>query len=229
MTSQSHQEIELKRLLIGDGAGDTLVAALGSVGASKQQINHLFDTDDFRLKAARHTVRLRFEDGTPILTAKGPSRRVGTDTRARTEAESAIDQETAARILAGPINPIAVLRERVSPDAFAELFRGLDEARGGRPLRAIGHFENWRRSVPVVLPDGLALEVEVDRTRFPDGRVDEEVEIEVPSDDVVPAVEAWLDERVAAAGIIAQTSTPKVARFFASIGVDRAPRSEDLR
>jgi len=221
MTPEGHQEIELKRLLIGEGAAEKLVAALGTDAAHKQQINHVFDTDDFRLKAARHSVRLRFENGTPILTAKGPSRAVGTVTRARTEAESTIDPEVAARILAGAIDPVAALGERVSLDAFAELFRGLEEACGGRPLRAIGHFENWRRAVPVVLPGGLALEVEIDRTRFPDGHIDEEVEIEVPSDDMVPAVEAWLNERVAAAGITAQTSTPKVARFFAAIAAAR--------
>jgi uncharacterized protein YjbK len=218
MAPHGHQEIELKRLLVGEGAADKLAAALGPVAAHKAQINHLFDTADRRLRQHRYSMRLRFENGTPILTSKGPSRQVGADTRARTEAEATIDARLAQSILEGKTDPVAVLRELATDAAFAELYRGLDDARAGRPLQSLGHFENQRRTIPVVLPDGLALDVEVDRTRFPDGRIDEEVEIEVPSDDVVAAVEAWLSQRAAAAGVMTRPSTPKIARFFAALG-----------
>jgi hypothetical protein len=159
-----YDEIELKRLLIGAGAADKLVAVLGPVPALKRQVNHVFDTEDRRLNRQRYSVRLRLEDGTPIVTAKGPSR-----------------------------------------------------GGGGRPLCEVGHFENQRRTVPVVRASGLALTVEIDRTRFPDGRVDDEIEIEIPSDDVVSEVEAWLDERAAAAGIAIGPSRSKDGRFFATL------------
>ncbi|MGH7788547.1 MAG: CYTH domain-containing protein [Candidatus Binatia bacterium] len=213
----SHDEIELKRRLIGAGAADKLVAVLGPVAVLKRQINHVFDTEDRRLNQQRYSVRLRLEDGTPVVTAKGPSRGVGAHTSSRTEAEAEIESTLADEILAGRGDPVAGLRERETDRAYDELWRGLDQARDGRPLRAVGHFENQRRTVPVVLPSGLALTVEVDRTRFPDGRVDDEIEIEVPSDDVVSEVEAWLDERAAAAGVTIGPSRSKVGRFFAAL------------
>lgn len=213
----SHDEIELKRLLLGADAADKLVAVLGRVAALKRQVNHVFDTEDRRLNQRRYSVRLRLEDGRPIVTAKGPSRAVGAHTIARTEAEAELESAVADEILTGRGDPVARLRERATDRAYDELWRGLDQARDGRSLREVGHFENQRRTVAVVLPSGLALTVEVDRTRFPDGRVDDEIEIEVPSDDVVPEVEAWLDERAAVAGVVIGPSRSKVGRFYAAL------------
>jgi hypothetical protein len=209
-------EIELKRLLAGEGATDKLVAALGPVAARKQQTNYVLDTDDFALHRQKYVVRLRFEDGSPILTAKGPSRSAGDFTYARTEAEAEIERSIADCILSGDRDPVDLLRARESSPDLEDLWEGLERARRGRPLGVVGHFVNRRTTVPVVLPGGLALQVEIDHTRFPDGRVDDEVEIEVPREDVVPTVEAWLNERAVAAGVTLRPSTPKIARFYDS-------------
>ena len=221
MPGTAHQEIELKRLLVGPGAADRLLAALGPVqGEEKHQINHVFDTNDRRLQQHRYAVRLRLENGTPFLTVKGPSRSVGADTGTRAEAEAKIDRQVAGEVLAGRTDPVTALRGLAPDPAYAELWRGVEQARAGQPLHEIGHFENLRRTVAVRLPSGLALEVEVDRTRFSDGRIDEEVEIEVVGEDVVPEVEAWLAQVAAAAGVTTAPSTPKVARFYASLPAD---------
>ena len=71
----------------------------------------------------------------------------------------------ADQILAGHRDPVTILSELKTDPVYSEFGKGLDKARDGRPLREIGRFENRRRTVPVVLPSGLALEVEVDRTR----------------------------------------------------------------
>src|SRR5688572_15151150 len=138
MPSHSHQEIELKRLLVGDGAADRLVAALGPVAADLTQTNHFFDTPDARLRKNRFSVRLRDEDGRFVLTAKAPSRGVGGSVSARTEAEAEVDGATAQQILAGTLDPAATLRQRAAAPAFAELWDGLAAARADQPLHHVG-------------------------------------------------------------------------------------------
>jgi len=212
--SHSPREVELERLLVGPAAADALIAVLGPVAEHKHQVNHFFDTEDYRLRQHHHSVRLRFEDGRPILTAKGPSRALGAHTSARTEAEATIDAKDASLILAGARDPVALLRERATDPAFDELWTGLEGARGEQALRHVGSFENLRRTVRVVIEPGLELVVEVDRTQLQD-RVDHEVEIEIPEERRVAAVEAWLEQRAAAAGVELAPASTKLARFYA--------------
>lgn len=217
MPSHPHQEIELKRLLVGEGAADRLVAALGPVAADVTQTNHFFDTPDGRLRQKRFSVRLRDEDGRFILTAKAPSRGVGGSVTARTEAEAEVETATAQQILAGTLDPATTLRQRATNPAFAELWDGLEAARTGQPLQRVGQFQNRRRVVAVVLPPALALRVEVDQTHFPNGRVDEEAEIEIPDAELAATVETWLEQRAMAAGIQTQPSSSKLGRFYAAL------------
>jgi hypothetical protein len=214
---KSSTELELKRLLLGEGAAAQLLAVLGAPLATKHQINHIFDTPERHLSQGRHSLRLRFENGQAVLTAKGPSRKVGAAASTRTEAEAQIEAQVAADILAGRRDPLAALKEREQDPNYAELWRGIDLALAGRPLQQMGQFENQRRCVPVTLPSGLRLEVELDRTVFPGGRVEEEVEIEIPEERSVAEVESWFEERALAAGIKTTPSAPKLARFYAAL------------
>jgi len=218
MSHDGPHEIELKRLLFGDRAGDRLVAALGgAVQSEHRQVNHVLDTRDRRLSAARFALRLRMENGDALLGAKGPTRDAGTSTGSKLEAESRIDADLACAILAGERDPVAALRERAGDPAYAELFRAIEATRRGEPIVPRGQFANVRRTVRATLPHGLSIAVEIDRTTFPDGRVDEEVEIELPDERVVPEAEAWLDSVTRSAGITTRPSTPKVARFWATV------------
>lgn len=211
----AQREIEVKRLLVGERAGDRLLAALRApVEPAKHQVNHFFDTADAALRRARCTLRLRFEDGAPILTAKGPSLRVSADTAAKLEAEARIEPALAEAILLGRADLVTELRARVTDGAFADLWSDIERSRGGAPLRRLGSFENQRRTAIVPLPQGLTLRVEVDRTRFPDGGVDEEVEIELPSPEIAGEVERWLEAAARAAGVVTAPSSPKIARFL---------------
>lgn len=214
MARADHREVEIKRLLSGEDAAGELVAALGArVRAEKRQVNHVFDTDDGRLRRSLYTLRLRTEDGAAYVTAKGPGRSVSARTKSRLEAETAADAADVDELLDGRIDALCVLRRAVRDEAYDELWQGIDEARACRPLRAIASFENLRRVVAVTLPSGLELEVEVDRTSFPGARIDSEVEIEVPGEDRVVEVEQWLDAIARDAGIELRDSSPKIARF----------------
>jgi hypothetical protein len=217
MSAHSSHEIELKRRLSGSDAADRLLAVLGPVASDVQQVNHVFDTADWGLHRARHSLRLREEAGRFILTAKGPSRGVSGSVSVRSEAESEIEPDVARRLLAAQGDPLAELRQRATDAAFRGLWEGIEQARAGEPLGELGQFRNRRRTVPVVVAPGLHLSVEVDRTHFPNGRIDDEVEIELPRPELAAEVEAWLAERASAAGIDTEPSTAKFGRFYAAL------------
>jgi hypothetical protein len=218
------REVELKRLLIGEGAADRLLAALGHpVRVTHWQRNHVLDTEDRRLAAAELALRVREERSGEApavcsLTAKGPARRLGASTVARAEVEVGVTGEVAGALLAGDREPVATLRAATVDPRDRALLDALASAAAGRPIRPLGAFENTRRVVPVTLPDGLPLVVELDHTRFPGGRADDEVEIELAGEALVPAAEAWLEARARAAGVATAPASPKLARFFAALG-----------
>jgi uncharacterized protein YjbK len=210
-----HHEVELKRRLVGPGAADKLIAALGApVREDKRQRNHIFDTDDGRLHRSRFALRLRVEEGAVFLTAKGPGRSVGASTGSKLEAETRIESALAEAILAGERDVLAELRDRVRDPAYESLWRGMDAALAGTAVRSRGSFENRRRTIPVDLPGGLQVDVEVDQTRFSRERADEEVEIELPDEQAVAVAEAWLERLTRDAGIATAPSSPKIARFY---------------
>ncbi|MEA2181831.1 MAG: hypothetical protein QOF69_1016 [Solirubrobacteraceae bacterium] len=210
-----NHEVEIKRLLADDDAAERFIAALGApVRAEKRQVNAIFDTEDGRLANASYMLRLRIEDASAFLTAKGPARTVSATTASRIEAETAIAPDVVDDLLGGDVEPLCLLRSHVADETYAELWRGLDEARACRVLRCAGRFENLRRVVDVTLPSGLALTVEVDRTEFPNNRTDNEIEIEVSDEDLVEEVEEWLEALTREAGIETTPSSPKLTRFF---------------
>lgn len=216
--STATREIELKRRLVGHDAAERLLAVLGTVASDVEQVNHVFDTPDRGLNRAHYTLRLREEAGRFILTAKGPSRGVSGSVSTRTEAEAEIERSVAEGVLAGQRDPLAELRRRATDAAFEPLWNGLEQARASNRLTELGEFRNRRRSVHVAISPELRVLVEVDRTRFPSGRVDDEVEIELPRPELAADVEAWLEERAAAAGVETQASTAKFGRFYAALG-----------
>jgi hypothetical protein len=209
------REIEVKRLLIGERAGDRLLAALAApVVAEKRQVNHVLDTKSRALSAARLSLRLRNEDGEWIVTAKGPSQRVAGSTASKVEAESHVEAAVAGAILGAGTSALDVLRARIDDSAFDELWQSFERVLADQPLIVVGSFENERRVVPVILPSGSSLTLEIDRTRFPGGRVDEEVEIELDSAALAAEVEAWLETTARAAGVVTAPSSAKIARFL---------------
>src|SRR6185295_3008746 len=115
----------------GAAAADRLVRALGAVASDRQQRNHVFDTEDFALHQSRLAVRLRNEDGQHTLTAKGPSVGLSASVVSRTEAEVEVDAEVAAQIRSGRLDPVALLRERLTDGGheeseYAALWTGIE-------------------------------------------------------------------------------------------------------
>ena len=185
------------------------------------QVNHFFDTNDWALQRHGCVVRLREEDGSYTITAKGPPRQTIDRTLSnRVEEEVAVDAARARQILTGKLSPLDALKMRHSGQ-HATLTSELIRTLGHRELLHVGSFQNERRRVgPVVVPteSGPPLHVlfEMDRTQFPDGRIDHEVEIEIHHEDPSRCRDA-LKALFTEAGIPWRSAPSKSARFFGSL------------
>ena len=223
------REVELKLALAGEDALTALLSALPADAPAPlpphEQLNHFFDTARGELRRAGLALRLREESGRFALTAKGPSAPDAngplTD---RAEEQVALDASWAFEVLGGLRSPLDVLASRLGVGRVP-LLDALRQAAGRRPLVRVGTFRNLRRILgPVSLPTGdepgsppVALTLELDRSEFPGGRVDHEVEVEVPPE-LAPAAERALRTLCARAGVPWRGAPSKAARLFMALG-----------
>jgi len=218
------REVEFKLALGGEADVAALLAALpaGSPppGPAREQLNHFFDTPGGALRRARLALRLREEAGRFRLTAKGPAAATADEALAdRPEEEVSLDATWAFDLLGERRSALEVLVARLGP-RHPPLVDELLRAAGDRPLRRVASFRNERRQLgPLELPgaDGpVSLTLELDRSEFPGGRVDHEVEAEVvPAQ--AEAARAALASLFSRAGLPWQTAPSKAERLFARL------------
>lgn len=233
-------ETELKLLLPDEAAWQRVRTALGE-GTVVFQVNHFFDHPDGRLRAARIGVRLRAEDGSYRLAVKGERSRTSEGAVAqRIELESGIAPAEAEAALALGLDLVPwIARWRVGPardPSSTELTGFLDTLEAAcrdRRLERYAGFGNRRESLRLALCDGdgpFEVELALDRTTLPGGRIDHEIEIEFASDDasgrepqpgrVEAAVRRWLREL----GVIAAIAAPsKLARLHQQLAAADTP------
>jgi uncharacterized protein YjbK len=210
-------ETELKFRVSDERAFTALAAAARRpLPSPTVQINHFFDSPDFRLSAARYAVRLREEHGSFVLCAKGPERTSEDGTlTSRSEEEVQVDADAAAAILEGRASALAILTSRADARS-APLLSTMNELAADVPLVQAGSFRNERARLPITLNvDGawIPFEFELDRTTFPGGRTDYEIEVELRGADTraaAAAVRAFLT----AAGIEGHRAPSKAKRLF---------------
>ena len=181
-------------------------------------MNHFFDTPARDLRSRRAALRLREEEARFTLTLKGPRSAADGDgaLSLRPEEETRIEAREATALLAGEVDGLRLLSRRI--EGPAPFLAETAQALAGAQLEYLGAFENHRaRLGPVALDvDGSALEVlfELDRTEFPGGRTDYEIEVEVAAEHATPALGDVLRELLARAGIEWTTASSKASRFF---------------
>lgn len=186
------QERELKFVLPSNEDYERVRGALGDPVRRLEQRNLYLDSPAFALRAARVMLRVRVDASSTVLAIK---RRIARDTSGYFQMH---EQELALphpwdgqleRLLGLPL--VATLRDSVTFDA----------------LTIIGEMQNLRLCFP---RQGYLLEL--DRTTFPDGSVDYEIEAET---DEPERVAAEISALCAAAGarIEPQTRT-KYERFL---------------
>jgi len=176
----------------------------GTVLDCRDQLN-IYLHDPERLREGLGSFRIRFESGRqPMATLKIPIRWVG-EMREMVEIERPLSQMGPAFFPRPrrwiPIGPGV-------PEDYAKHFQDLGLLR----IRRLG----WMRNHRCVLDLGEIGQVELDRTRLPDGRFHYEAEIEEPSEDKHAAlVAAVKDIAPSAKG----TRIGKFTRFIASLGL----------
>jgi uncharacterized protein YjbK len=182
------RERELKLSLTAEEA-ERLQRHLGGPLRVLLQRNHYLDTPDERLRSRRIGLRLREETlltdppAPPryLLTAKGPSRREEA-IRDRPEIEVSLTAAAAGDILRAGIDPA---RSGLAPLRWAAR-----EAAGAR-VAALGSIENLRRIYRLAPGAGQPpLELELDRTTYPDGSLEYELEVEYPPGEAHPPADA---------------------------------------
>lgn len=217
-------EREFKLRLPSEEALVALREALGgSAAAPVLQVNHFFDTPARDLGRARIGLRLREERGLATLALKGPSQAAHGALATRAEEELALAPDAARDLLAGTRCPLAWLC--ASALASAPLVMRAAAAAGGTPTHRLGSFENERQRVgPVRFPpgaDGTPLVFELDRTRFPGGLVERELELELPPGLATDGIERALAALFARLGLPMESAPSKAARFLRRL--DSAP------
>lgn len=187
-------ETEIKLTLHSENIPEKLRAITGPAVTRVEQLNRYFRSSS----PGETMVRIREESGGLVLTVKGPTTTTERGVFSRTESNEAIPPEWLFQLQAGEI-----------PEGLMSL-----EAMAGveGPLLYLGSLRNTRW-----LFQHQGLNLEVDRTEFPDGdRVDWEVEVETES-----PVEAApiLDAILTIAGIEATPSRQsKFQKFLDSVG-----------
>ena len=219
-SSPRNVEHELKIGLPNEKAYQDLLNALAQAELKVvEQINHFFDTPERCLNTRRFILRLRQEDEIFYLTAKGKSKRSEDPLWSKkVEVESVIDVDLAQSILRGEACPLVLLSENAQVgDEGRILLLTMRELVGTSVLSSIGKFSNRRTRCPIrvgSLEQAKTLELEVDRTRFPNGRIDCEVELEIP-DSVEPELaKKTLVDLLERLGIRGHANPSKSKRFF---------------
>lgn len=207
-------EREFKLMLRDAAERSRLAGLLPPPRRIVRQRNIFFDTADGRLAAARLGLRLRQEEGTWLLTAKGPATSRGGLT-ARAEAERPLPPALAAHLAAGTADPLPALARAVPAPVAALLAQRIAAAADGRPIRPIGGFRNERTEVEIALPCGARARLALDRSLMADGAEQHEVELEVPSDAARSAA-SWLRGLFGRAGVPPRAAPTKRSRYEAS-------------
>ena len=182
------------------------VALPGTEGVVHQR-NHYFDTGDGCLVRRGLMLRVRDEDGEINVTLKGPAKCHGS-AWVRTEVEEGLERDLWEQILGG---------QRALEHVDVAPLRMLEPILGGRTLKLLGWVDNERR-IHRLSSGPLDLTVELDRTRFPDGS--EEYELEVEEDrHRQEAAETCLREMMSELGLSWELqSKGKYQRFREKLG-----------
>lgn len=175
------REIEIK-LDLGSFTGYLkLVGSLGQIDSEHRLTNGFFDSEDRKLKAAGWALRVRAELGGGLITIKG--RAVDSSLAVvRRESEAEISRAEALDILNLQTN---ILDSRVKPIAF------VNEILSGAEVQCLVRFETCRQKKGFKIGDYQYV-LEIDKTQFPDGSVDYELEIELLDLEQLPVIENHL-------------------------------------
>ena len=158
-----------------------LVGFLGQIDSEEHHINGFFDTEDKQLAAAGWALRVRAEGKRGLVTVKSEGEHSNLAV-VRNELESEISRGDALEILNLQSD---ILKLPVEP------IKHVNDLLKNQPVACLVRFENCRQKKKFRLGD-YEYVLEIDKTMFPDGSVDYELEVELPGLERQQAVEDHL-------------------------------------
>jgi uncharacterized protein YjbK len=210
------EEIEYKyRVSKPDDLDKVIMAAAAQQVKTVRQVNAFFDTQQHNLNGKKITVRLRKENESFILGAKGQAvpDLSGRQTR-KEEWEAQIEPDVAEAMLQGKEDPLKILAQK-QPCAEA-LVKSIREELADKKLQYVGFFVSFRQKVQTNIPDLGELNIELDTSIFQGDLVHYEIEVEVPSQhkDHPQKIDEAMKQILKRAGVEGRTGPPKAKRFF---------------
>lgn len=232
-------ETELKLGLPHENAWRWVRSRLGP-GPVVEQQNHFFDAPDQTLRKRRIGVRLRLEvleSRRSLRTLTVKSNRDENASQAitrRLELETTLDPEEFDRALREGLHLSKWLPRwhRIEPEMASdrhELARLLDALEAAGPLERYASFSNRRETLAFECIDRLGplqMDLELDRTEYPGGRIDFEVEVERTSErdgSMLRTHRALTDWLATEGGIRTFTAESKLARLNALLDESHDP------
>lgn len=167
--SDAHLEIEIKLQLASFPDYLKLLGFVGAIEREAEQLNAFFDTPDRQLARLGWAFRVRATDHHGLMTLKGLPTAQGA-AAIRPEIEEAIELQTALDIIH--------LRREALDFASAPVAWIKGNNVHGELVRLV-MFKNTRLYKQVTLDD-RPYQFEIDKTDYPDGSVEYELEVELP-------------------------------------------------
>lgn len=235
-------EVELKYRLTGKNPIEAILKVLHARDAHLQvtelfQTNAFFDTEDYALRQANISLRLRQQNQDYFFTVKGnPEATHDHDhVSENLEYEIAIEPELAQHLLEGQLNVMDFLQHHpihnVNDPTRLYLLPHIQKVIQSKPVGYVGSFTNLRRAVPVVWHN-IRWVLELDKTDFPCDVTDEELELEVSSTALksqgisMQDVHVFLQQLFEEAGVEVETINGKAERFFELLALPKRPVSD---
>ena len=185
-----------------------LLGCLGPMDTEEHQRSAFFDSEDQRLGQAGWALRVRIEGRRGLITLKGMASDHGLAVTRR-EIEAEVPRAVASEVC-------DLRRDILSLDA--EPVEVVKRDFPGISLTRLVMFDNLRRSRRMQLGDGVYT-LEVDKTQFPDGSVEYELEVEVTDPEEAERVEEHLRRMFGSLGIpFVRQSETKLARALHHLG-----------
>ncbi len=176
------QEIEIKFRLEGKSEYEKFCQGMGPPEKERDQVNHYFQSTDGLIPGDKGVIRIRVEDGKPVLTVKLGGELIG---------GVAVSQEF-EEPWPTPVDDWVSLSDKLWEVGHAGM-QALEKAVGKRFLLVwAGQMSNNRKFYPI--SEDLCLEV--DASCYSNGKKDYEIEVETEKpEEVRELLKAFLDTR----------------------------------